>query len=173
MKALVIYRSKTGYSKTYAEWIARQLGADLREYRSVSPACFVAYDTIIYGAGLYVVGINGIRLIKDHLDELRDKQVIVFATGATPERAETIDQIRDANFTPDQQRFVRFFYLRGGFNFSKLCLIDKLLMTLLRLRLRFKKVKTPDDRGMLAAFSQPLDLTKEQNLAPLLLSLRP
>ncbi len=172
MKALVIYRSKTGNSKVYAKWIARQIGGDLREYKTVSPSIFVAYDTIIYGAGLYASGINGIRLITDNLQALKDKQVIVFATGATPERPETTEWIRNRHFTPEQQRLVQFFYLRGGFDFRKLHPADKMLMTLLRWRLMLKQDKSPDDRGMLAAFSHPLDFTQQQNLAPLLLSLR-
>jgi len=172
MKTLVIYRSKSGFSKAYAVWIARVLEADLREYRSVRPEQFVAYDTVIYGGGLYAVGINGVSLIKDNLDVLKDKRVIVFATGATPSREETSASIRDANFTPEQQERIQFFYFRGGFNYQKLSLIDKLLMNLLRLRLKRKKLLTADERGMLSAFSQPVDFTKEQNIAPLLLSLR-
>lgn len=171
MKTLVIYRSKTGFSKAYAEWIAHVLEADLREYRSVHPHQFVAYDTIVYGGGLYAVGINGIDLIKNNLDALKDKRVIVFATGATPARAETTAQIRNMNFTLEQQRRIQFFYLRGGFNYKKLALTDKILMNLLKLRLKRKKELNPDERGMLAAFAQPIDFTKEQNLAPLLLSL--
>lgn len=172
MKTLVIYRSKTGFSKAYAAWIAKVLDADLFEYRAVHPEQFVAYDTIIYGGGLYAVGINGIDLIKDNLKSLKDKQVIVFATGATPARQETTDYIRNANFTPEQQEMIHFFYLRGGFNYHQLALADKVLMNLLKMRLNRKKELTPDERGMLAAFDQPIDFTKEQNLAPLLLSLR-
>ncbi|MFT5873622.1 MAG: hypothetical protein ACI8WT_002569 [Clostridium sp.] len=39
------------------------------------------YDTLIYGGGLYAVGINGVKLITKNLDKLKDKKVVVFATG--------------------------------------------------------------------------------------------
>lgn len=177
MKTLVIYRSKTGFTRNYAEWIARQLNADLREARSVQPSQFVAYDTVIYGGGLYAGGINGIGLIRGNLAALRDKNVIVFATGATPVREETVAELRTKNFTPEELRHIRFFYFRGGFNYRRLKLIDKLLMRLLQMKLklhaRSRSTLTPDERGMLAAYSKPLDFTREQNIAPLLLSLRP
>lgn len=172
MKTLVVYRSKSGFSKAYADWIARTLNADLREYRSVRPTQFVGYDTIIYGGGLYAVGINGVDLIRKNLDALKDKRVIVFATGASPISEETTSFILNRNFTAEQQSLIQFFYLRGGFDYGKLSLIDKLLMNLLKVRLERKKELTPDERGMLAAFDTPADFTKEQNLAPLLLSLR-
>lgn len=175
MKTLVIYRSKTGFSKNYAEWIAHQLNADLREARSVVPSQFVAYDTVIFGGGLYAGGINGISLIKQNLGVLRDKNVIVFATGASPVREETIAELRQRNFTPEELQQIRFFYFRGGFNFKRLQAFDKLLMRLMQLKLKLipQKEQSSDVRGMLAAYSHPLDFTLEQNIAPLLLSLRP
>ena len=67
---------------------------------------------------------------------------------------------------------IQFFYLRGGFNYHRLALVDKVLMNFLKMKLNRKKELTPDERGMLAAFDHPIDFTKEQNIAPLLLSLR-
>ena len=64
-KIVVIYRSVYGYTKTYAEMIAEELTCDLREYSEISPDDLLSYDTIIYGGGLYAIGINGINLIKD------------------------------------------------------------------------------------------------------------
>lgn len=174
MKTLVVYRSKTGFTKTYAEWIARNLDADLREARTVQRSQFVAYDTIIFGGGLYVGGINGISLIRQNLDALRDKNVIVFATGATPVREETTRELALKNFTLEELQYIRFFYFRGGFDFSRLNLLDKLLTRLLQLKLSLRppEKRTPDERGMLEAYNHSLDFTREQNIAPLLLSLR-
>lgn len=164
MKSLVIYRSKTGFTKSYAEWISSELSADIVEYSHVDPEIFNNYDTVIYGGGLYIVGINGVKLIKQNLDKLAGKKVIVYACGATPDREETTIEIRNMNFTEEQQKSIRFFYLRGGFNFSKLGFVDKVLMTLLKLKLKMKKEskRSPDERGMLAAYAALSDFSKRK-----------
>jgi len=124
----------------------------------------ISYDTVIYGGGLYVVGINGVKDITQNIGKLKAKKVIVFATGVTPSREETIREVRDKNFTIEQQRHIRFFYLRAGFDYSKLKPFDKILMTLLKWKLKRKKKLTLDERGMLASYDNPVDFTQKKNI---------
>ena len=166
MRTIVVYRSKSGFTKIYAEWIARAVGADLKESRSVKIDDLMAYDTIVYGGALYIGGINGVSLIKKGLWRLKGKRVIVFAVCATPIRDTIIDEVRDGNFNEKEQKQVQFFMLRGGFDFRKLTAIDKILMLLLKRRLRRTKDKTADERGMLHAYSHPADFTNKKYIEP-------
>ena len=54
---------------------------------------------MIYGGSLHTVGINGINYIKQNMEKLKYKKVVVFATGATPYREDTINEVRNKNFT--------------------------------------------------------------------------
>ena len=164
MKTVVIYKSKTGFVKKYAEWITYELSADLFESNKFRTDMFSLYDTVIYGGGLYIGGINGINLILKNLNKLKHKKIIVFASGATPNRESTTNELKNLNFTLEQQKNIRFFYLRGGFDFSKLGFIDKILMTLLKMKMRMKNEskRTPDETGMLAAYDAPCDFTKKR-----------
>lgn len=164
MRTLVIYKSNTGFVKKYAEWISQELSADMIEVSMVNPSMLSLYDTIIYGGSLHAVGIIGINFLKKNLDKLREKKVIVFATGATPYREETIKEVCDKNFTLEEQEYINFFYLRGGFDFSKLKLLDKFLMTILWIKIKMKKQSelTPDEKGMLASYNKPADFTKKE-----------
>ena len=168
MKTAVIYKSKSGFVKKYAQWIAEELSADIFEASKIKPEMMTAYDTVIYGGGLYAVGINGVKLIKQNLDKLKGKKVVVFASGASPFREESISEVRNKNFTSEQQEHIRFFYLRGGFDYSKLKPFDKVLMTLMKLMLKRKKKLTPDERGMLSAYDKPEDFTREKNIDELI-----
>lgn len=123
-----------------------------------------AYDTVIYGGGLYVVGINGVKYIRQNLNKLKDKKVIVFATGVSPFREEAISEVKNKNFTAEEQKHIQFFYLRGGFDYSKLKTFDKVLMTLLKWKIKWKKELTPDERGMLASYDQPVNFTRKKNI---------
>lgn len=168
MRAIIMYTSTTGFTKKYAEWIAKDLGADLVEARSLRPETLQDYDTIIYGGSFHAVGIRGIKELKKNFPRLDGKKIIVFATGATPSRSDVPEEVIDANFSPEERSRIRFFYLRGGFDYSKLGLVDKLLMGLLKLKIKGKKEKTPDEKGMLAADSRPVDFTRKAYIQDLI-----
>ncbi|MGI6668808.1 MAG: flavodoxin domain-containing protein [Acetivibrionales bacterium] len=159
MKTVVIYKSNTGFTKKYAEWIAEELSADTFDIAGITADNLVPYDAVVYGGSLYATGITGIKFIKRNLDMLKDKKVVVFATGATPAGEETIREMRDRNFTPEQQKHIKFFYFRGGFNYDKLKPFDKFLATLMKWMLKRKKELTPDERVILAAIDNPVDFT--------------
>lgn len=164
MKAVVIYKSKTGFTRKYAEWIAEDLSADIFDVSKVNINMVTAYDTIIYGGSLHAVGITGVKFITQNIDKLKDKKIVVFATGASVSKEDVINEVRDKNFTTEQQKYIKFFYLRGGFNYSQLNLFDKLLMTLLKLKIKSKKTEelTTDEIGMLAAYDKPVNFTRKE-----------
>jgi menaquinone-dependent protoporphyrinogen IX oxidase len=164
MKTVVIYKSKTGYTKKYAEWIAEELSADIFNISNIEISKLSSYDNIIYGGSLYAVGILGIKLITKNLDKLKNKKIIVFATGASPSKEENINEVKNKNFTEEQQKYIRFFYLRGGFNYSNLNIFDKALMMLLKIKIKMKKELTSDEKGMLACYDRPVDFTRRKNI---------
>lgn len=164
MKSLVVYKSKTGFTKKYAEWIAEKLSADIYNYKQINKKILKDYNVVIYGGSLHAVGIEGIKLIKDNLDILKGKKVVVFAVGASPFREETVEEVKNNNFSKEQLGQIQFYYLRGGFNYNKLPFFDKLLMKLLQWKLKRKKVLKPDEKGMLNAYQKPADFTRKENI---------
>jgi menaquinone-dependent protoporphyrinogen IX oxidase len=85
MKTLVVYRSVTGYTRQIAQWIASDLHADVAAADTVGPARLRDYDCVVFGSRLHAVGIDGLSLIKRNWAQLKDKRVLVFATGASPQ----------------------------------------------------------------------------------------
>ena len=168
MKIIVAFKSKSGYTRKYAEMIAEELSADIYDASNITLENLKNYDVIIYGGGLYAGGINGIKLIKNNLDELKDKKIVVFAVGATPGRKDEIKHIIDTNFTESECEKFKFLYLRGGFDFSKLGLIDKILMLMLKIKLKSKKNLSLDEKGMLEAYSTSVDFTRRKNIEELI-----
>ncbi len=153
MKSVVIYKSKTGFAKKYAEWLAEELSADIYELSHVNINMLTGYDAVIYGGSLHAVGIIGINFITKNIDKLKDKKVVVFAAGASPSSEDVIREITANNIPQDQIRRIKFFYLRGGFNYNKLPFFDKVLMALLKKKIirkkKQKKKLTRDEKGML------------------------
>ena len=131
MKTIVVYKSLSGFTEKYARWIADELDADLRERRQVKAEDVSEYDVVIYGGSLHAVGISGVDIIKENMEKFTDKKIIVFATGASPHRPEIMEEVKNRNFGPEERQRIRFFYFRGGFDYSKLGFVNKILMTLM------------------------------------------
>ena len=168
MKTVVVYKSISGFTKKYAEWIAEELEADLLRLEKNDIDRLLKYDIIIYGGSLHAVGISGVHIIKNNLNKLRDKNIIIFTTGASLSKESIVSEVKDSNFSVEEQKQIQFYYFRGGFDFNKLNLINKILMTLLTWKIKLKRHKTSDEKGMLAAYSKPMDFTKKENIKELL-----
>ena len=171
MKILIVYWSKTGFVKKYAEWLAKELEADMISGKEITGEKLKEYDSYIFGGSLYAVGINGADFIKKNISELEGKKTAVFATGASSATKEVIEEVKNKNFTEEEQKYFKFFYLRGGFNYSKLGFKDKVLMGIMKWKLNSKKKKgeemTEEEKGMLAAYEKPVDFTERENIKEL------
>ena len=53
MSTIVIYKTKYGSTKTYADWIAEELVCESVDAKSVKIEDLEKYDTIVYRGGLY------------------------------------------------------------------------------------------------------------------------
>lgn len=173
MKSAVIYWSKTGFVKKYAEWIAEELKADLIEGDSASIKDLKKFEAIVFGGSLYAVGINGADFMKKILNDqdFKDKKISIFATGASSENDEVVNEVKNNNFNDEEQNKFNFYYLRGGFDYNKLNLKDKILMNMMKWKLKRKKKSgeklNEDEIGMLAAFDEAVDFTDKNNIKSL------
>lgn len=166
MKTIVAFKSKSGYTKTYAEWIAQELGCDIKENAVLSD--ILGYDTIIYGGGMYAGGFNGAKLITKNLDKLNGRKIALFAVGSNPGREHEMQPFWDKVLTAEQQKAIGHFYLRGGFDFGRLSTGDKVLMKMLKARLQSLKERTEDEQGLLDAYDTPVDFRDKENIRPLI-----
>lgn len=166
MKAVVVYKSKTGYTKKYAQWIAEELGCDIKENASFED--IAGYDIIIYGGGIYVGGINGVRLITGNYNKLRGKKLVLFAVGALSESDNDMPAVWNRLLTEEQQKNIGCFYFRGGFDIDKLGGADKIIMKMLISGLKKNKQPSEKEKTMLAEFDKPVDRTDKDNIKALI-----
>lgn len=168
MKAVVVYKSKTGYVKRYAEWIGEALGCEILENKGLRAADLQKYDMIILGGGLYAGSINGIDFLKRNFNSLKEKHIILWTTGLNPGREEDTAPIWKRALTEEQQAKCKTFYLRGGIDFGKLKGMDKWMMKMLCSMLRKKKNPTEEDLGMLSVCEKPQDFMDRKNIIPMI-----
>ena len=122
MNAIVLYRTKYGSTKAYAEWIAESLGCKAKDAKKIKIDDITKYDTIIYGGGLYAEVINGVSLITKNLEKLKDKKLIVFSIGITPlDCRDYYDKlVIEKNFKPEMIEKIKVFNFMGKMILSEL-----------------------------------------------------
>ncbi len=176
MRTVVVYTTHSGFTRTYAEWIAQELGADLFPLRTIGVDALSGYDCVVYGGSLHAAGIAGMRRMRRLMARVPDRasarQLIVFGVGASPARDSVIEEVRNANIPEQDRDDVPFFYLRGGFDFSRLDPLHKVIMTLFRWKLERMRAKTPDVKGMLDAYQRPADYTKKESIREIVAAVR-
>ncbi|MCL2578547.1 MAG: flavodoxin domain-containing protein [Oscillospiraceae bacterium] len=124
----VIYKSKYGSTRRYAEWIGSALGASVLEAGAVKPDSLMGYDLVIYGGGLYAGGINGVDLVT----KKPCKALVVFTVGLADPSETDYTGVLDQNFKGGLRSAVKVFHLRGGIDFGKLGLVHKGIMAMVR-----------------------------------------
>ncbi len=127
MKTIVVYKTKYGCTKRYAEWIAEELGCRAVDAKSIKADELTEYDTIIYGGGLYAEVIDGVILITKNFDKLAGKKIIVFTTGITPiEYRDYYDKyVIEKNFKPHMLDKIKIFNFPGKMLTEELSMVHR------------------------------------------------
>lgn len=104
MKSIaIVYKSKYGSTKKYAQWITEEIRGDLFESSEVTTNKLMEYDIIVYGGGLYASGIAGISVITKNFDALKHKDIIIFTVGlGSTNRDEVFHPIINKTFSKDK-----------------------------------------------------------------------
>lgn len=173
-KTAVIYSSRYGYTKRYAQWIGETLSCPVFSRKNWKKEQFSQYDTIIYGGGLYAGGVSGISLLTKNREILRRKNVLLFTCGlADPSDRQNTEHIKASlsrTLPPEMMDRIKLFHLRGGIDYSRLGPIHKIMMSLLR---RMLLKKSPDalraeDKLLLKTYGGKTDYTDRAAITPLI-----
>lgn len=127
MKKIVIYKSKYGATKRYADCIAGKLGCDAFSMDAIKPEKLNLYNIIIIGSNIRMFKIGFSDFVHANADILRDKKIVFFAVGAMPpETLEEQEKLRAEaleNFLTDAPMY----YLKGDWNKEKMSFFDRLI----------------------------------------------
>mgnify|MGYP001333542937 CR=1 FL=1 len=172
-KTVVLYQSKYGSAKRYAQWLAEELSCDLIETKKAKIEEVVKYDVIILGGGVYASGIAGSSFLRKHYARLREKKIVVFAVGASPHDEKVMNIIRERNLKGELAG-IPCFYFRGGWNEEKMSWLDRFLCNMLKKAVAKKDPATLEvwEAALLEASGSVCDWTDKAQLQPLLEHLR-
>ncbi len=170
MKGIVIYKSKYGSTKTYATWIAEELGFELKEHKSITADDLLEYDTIIYGGGIYAETIAGVTLITKNIEKLAYKKIAVFTTAITPleYREYYDDMVYNKNFSPKVKGKIKVFNFLGKMLMEELSFVHKSAIKTLKKIMSSKENPTDMEKLLVSLCDTDADLTDKEAIKPLI-----
>jgi menaquinone-dependent protoporphyrinogen IX oxidase len=147
MKTLIVYRSKYGCTKQYAEWTKEEMpSATLMNIRSIKANELITFDQIILLSCVYIGRMSATGFIARHWPVLNQKKVFLIAVGM---EEDTTDSKPSFQLLPEeiQNGISAYIKLPGRMDLDKMGFFDRLII---------KKMggKTEDktDRALLKAF---------------------
>lgn len=165
METVVIYKSRTGFTRKYAEWISEELKCKMIDYNNISKYDLNNFDIVIYGGRVHAGKIDSLGNIKKIVQN-KKCQLIVFATGATPITAiKEIEEMIKNNFSDDS---IPHFYMQSGLCYEKMGFADKTIMKMLYKMLSSKQDKTGTESGALNVISNSYDISDKKYIEPLI-----
>ena len=139
-QTVVLYKSKYGAAKKYAGWIQEALSCDAYQVGEFQWEAITKYDLVILAGGIYAGGISIVKDLKKHLTALADKELILFAAGASPFDQKMLEELKLRN-TETLHREIPIFYGRGAFDEEKMTVIDRMLCRMIKKSLSKKEPK--------------------------------
>ena len=169
MKILVTYKSKTDFTKKYAEIIAKEVDGYIVDFKEVTAEKMSEFDVVVYGGGLYAGMVNGLKKTKEMFGKSSARKLIVFTTGGTPnEVTKEIDAVWKNNFTAEELVSIPHFYMQSGICYEKMSFGNKMLMKMMANILSKKKNMDKEEDGFAQAIKHSYDISSKEYADPLI-----
>ena len=166
MKRIVVYNSSTGFTKTYAEWIAQELNRNADEQcklismKSLGGISLEEYDEVIYGGWIMGGMITGLDKIK----KKNPQKLVIFAVGSSPKTEQGEAKIKEQNHLED----IPLFYLEGGFRFEQLNFFIRMMLKIMKKSIAKKENKTETDLYMEKTLGTSFDHSDRNTIGTLI-----
>ena len=162
--AVIVYKSCTGFTKKYAELIAKETGSALEELQKASAESLSPYQTVVFGGRLHAGHIDGWQRAKAMAQKGGARQIILFAVGAMPNTAEgTIAEMWKNNLSAEEMEHIPHFYMQGGLSYERMGFLDKAMMKAAAAVMS----RRSDDEVFKKMISQSYDISSEEFIRPL------
>ena len=118
MKNIIIYKTNTGFTKEYAEMLARRIDGEVIPVNKLKTKTLKEADNIFYGGPLRNNVILGINKFLKKYNVYKDKNIFIFAVGIQPEDSEKRENVIAANGL--DLYHVRLYFLLGGVDLNRM-----------------------------------------------------
>lgn len=170
MNTIVVYKTKYGSTKTYAQWIGEVLNCKVADAKDITIDELENYDTIIYGGGLYAETINGLGLITKNIERLKNKKIAVYSTGITPlDCRDYYDKlVLEKNFKNGVPACIKIFNFTGKMVMSELSVVHRTALKTLKKIMSAKENPTEMEKLLIELCDVDADLSDRTQISGLI-----
>ena len=128
MKGIILYMSKYGSTKQYAEWIAEETGFPIIDLNRNGKPDVDDRDVVIIGGWILASSMKTGSWIVKNWSILKGRKVILFSASGSQPTEELKKTYLEGSLPEDIRKAVAYFPLWGRFYTDKLNFIDRNLM---------------------------------------------
>lgn len=161
MHTLIIYDSKYGATRQYAEWLSTELKSSLIQSNEVTPDMIEKADVLLLGTPVYYGKFRLAKWLKKNERDLLHKKMLFFVVGGTS-NAETTERNKSVKVSIPHSLLLQseIYFLKGRLIHSRLSFTDRLMMKMAGMRLK--------DPGKRKAMNTDLDGVSPEEIRPVL-----
>ncbi len=164
-KGIIVYKSKYGATKKYADWLAEITSFDIIETERAKIDDVSRYEKVILAGGIYASGIAGLTFLKKGISKLQNSRIAVLSVGASPYDEKAFGELYNFNFKGEISG-IKCFYARGSWDEEAMSFKDRTLCKLLQKSLANKDPSTfePWQSALMSAVGKKCDWTDKKYL---------
>lgn len=176
MDNIIIYGSKYGSSRKYAEELSKQTGIPAIDFQTSPDLC--NKKKIIYIGGTYAGNVTGLENTFRGFELKENQKLMIVTVGlSNPSESENRRNMLGSlkkQLSKELFEKAKFFHLRGAIDYSKLSFTHRTLMSLLYKVLS----KTPDEkltsqnRTIVETYGKQVDYTDFRALEPIMFEIK-
>ncbi len=165
----VVYATKYGHTKQYADWMKEEAGADIFVSTSFTPTKALEYKAVVFAGGVYGDKILIMDWLKKNLGQVNVNKIIIAAVSWYCNDSEEAKARLIAENYPEQfKNVVPLVVINSGIDKKKTSVMDKAQLLASQSAINKRDVRTADDINALAIIKGYSDSTSKDNLKSLI-----
>ena len=129
MKGIVVFQSRYGATRQYAQWIGSEMGIPVKEAGELTSQELGEYDTVIIGSSVYL----GKLLIRKWLSRnwklIPGKKFFLFVvSGTPPEKQVQLHSYLESSMPAEARDKCEVYFLPGKLEIRNLSMMDRFML---------------------------------------------
>ncbi|MGZ8543648.1 MAG: flavodoxin domain-containing protein [Flavisolibacter sp.] len=159
MKGIIVYETKYGATRQYAEWLGEDLKLPLAIAKEVPANRLQSFDFVLIGTPVYMGKLRIKNWLKKGVKSLAGKKLVLFIVNDTsPDEQLKREKFIVSSVPPELRHLAGIYFLAGRLRHKDLTWLDRLLLKV------GERTLTPEKRK---AIHHDLDEVKRENIQPL------
>ncbi len=161
----IVYISKCGHTKQYAEWLKDELNCDLYIGDKTDFSRLLSYKLIVFASGVYNDKIQIMDIIKKNLSAINvQRTAVMVSTWYANDSLTAKNMLIDGNYPDAFKNRVPLYVLNSGIDKKKISAVDNVKLLAAQLSIEKHEDRSSDDINSLAIIKGYSDQTSKENL---------